>query len=296
MARRSPLQRILEPLTIEGFVDKYFEKRPLLIRGKPGKFDFLFQQREFLVSLDRAEYLRAVFPQNRSARIRPADIKHMVEAGATICVNGMEMAHPKLLRGARLVRSELNYSGDVSFRAYLSPPQAGFDLHFDARVTTTLQIAGSKRWWFSKEPAITFPMHNSGRDPSGSPLPYKVPRQKDLDTVVLHPGDVLCLPAGVWHQAKATTSCLALNMALDHNGAGIFDSIVGMLAHRLKQDPAWRRPLPAAPNHRRNRVPETVAGALRERIDALQMELSGLRDNDLELFRAWQLATRPPAS
>jgi ribosomal protein L16 Arg81 hydroxylase len=292
--RTTPLQRMLDPLTVDDFVGRYFEKRPLLIRGDPKKFDFLFRQREFQFNLDRVDYVRAIFPRNRHARIQPADIKHMVEAGATICVNGMEMAHPKLLKAARLVRSELNYCGNVGFRAYLSPAGSGFDLHYDARVTTTLQIAGSKRWWFSKDPAVPFPMHNSGRGPSIPRNGFKAPPDRKLESVVLRAGDVLCLPAGVWHKAKATTSCLALNMALDHYGAGIFDSIVGMLGQRLKQDAAWRQPLPSAPHHARNRVPQSIAGVLRERIDALQLELSAIRENEAELHRVWQMAVRSP--
>lgn len=293
MARRSPLQRILDPLGVEEFVGTYFQKRPLLIRGAASKFDFLFRQREFQFNLDRVERLRAVFRENHNAVIAPADIPQMVRAGATICVNGMEFAHPKLQRAARLVRSELNYAGDVSFRAYLSPPGAGFDLHFDARVATTLQIGGTKRWWYSMQPALPFPLYNSGQHPLGTRLPYETPKPRALRSTVLRPGDVLCLPAGVWHRAEAITTSLALNMVLDHHNAGTFDSIVAMLGQRLKQDPAWRQPLPPAPRQSRKRVPAGVASTLRERIDALQLELSALRDDEAELCRLWNMAVEP---
>lgn len=298
MSRTTPLQRLLDPLSITEFIECYFEKRPLYIPGRRGKFDFLFREREFPVNLDRVDSLRAVFGGNKHAHIRPTDIKQMIEAGATICVSGMEMAHARLAKTGRLVRSELKYPGTVTFRAYLSPPNAGFDLHYDARTTTTLQIAGSKKWMFSRAPAMPFPMYNSGGDPLGQVAAEEVPAEDEFETVVLQPGDVLCLPPGVWHQAKAepNTASLALNMAIDYFGAGVFDSIIGLLGQRLKQEPAWRQPLPPAPHHPMNRVPKPVADALRERIDALQAELSHLRADEAELHRLWQLALQSPLS
>lgn len=293
MPRISTLQRILDPLTVDDFVCKYFQQRPVRIRGRPHKFDFLFRQSEFLFNLDRVDLIRAVFRDNRNAQIRPEDIKHMMQAGATICVNGMEKAHPKLLQAARLARAELNYCGDVSFRAYLSPPNTGFDLHFDARVTTTLQIAGTKQWWYSTTPALPFPFYNSGGHPRSSGVSYKVPKPETLRTTVLRPGDLFCLPAGIWHSAKGIGASLALNMAFDHHNSGMFDSIAAMLGQRLMQDPEWRRPLPTALHQNRNRMPEPVASALRERIDALQAELSALREDEAALRRLWQMAVEP---
>lgn len=288
MARASALQRILHPMTIDEFAADYFQRRPLRIRGKPGKFDFLFRESDFELRLGRAKQIKAVFGELRQATIDARDIRHMLDAGATICVNGIERAHPKLLDVTRQVRAELGYAGTVSFRAYLSPPTRGFDLHFDARVATTLQIAGTKRWWYSDEPAVAFPLNNSGRIANGSAGDHKVPRLGALRSVLLRPGDVLCLPAGVWHCAKGTTKSLALNMAFDHYRAGAFDSIVNALEKRLMREAAWREPLPVAVRHKGKRAPPAVASAMRERIDALTRELAAMRDDEAALSRAWQ--------
>ena len=292
MPQASPLKRMLHPLPVNEFMEKYFQRLPLKVSGRRGKFDFLFREGEFQFDLDRVTEIRAVFPQQWQAQIRAADIKQMMHAGATICVTGMEQAHPKLLSAANRIRSELNYPGDVSFRAYLSPPSRGFDLHFDARVATTLQIAGTKQWWYSMEPAIAFPLYNSGREPAGSPRAYKVPKVKSLRSVWLRPGDLLCLPAGVWHCAKAGTTSFALNMAFDHCGAGVFDSIVGVLEKQVMQDPAWREPLPAVPHANGRTLPKSVASVLRQRVDALQTELSRIRNSDAALSEAWRMSVR----
>ena len=291
MPMTSTLQRILEPLGVDDFVERYFQRRPLRIKGGPGKFDFLFRQSDFPLRLHRVEDIKAVFAQNRQQHIQPADIKRMLHAGATVCVNGLERAHPQLRSAARRIRSELNYAGQVTFRAYLSPPGHGFDMHFDARVATTLQIAGAKRWWFSSEPAVPFPVENSRRGARG-PAQCKPPKLATLRSVLLRPGDVLCLPAGVWHCAKAKTASLALNMAFDHYRAGVFDSIVNVLERRLMQGAEWREPLPAVLRQNGKRLPDPVASVLRERIDALQLELSRLRDDEAALARAWRSAVR----
>jgi ribosomal protein L16 Arg81 hydroxylase len=233
-----------------------------------------------------------VFPRNRQARIQPSEIEQMYDAGATICVTGMEQAHPRLHAAAARVRAEMAYAGEITFRAYLSPPGSGFDLHFDARVATTLQIAGKKRWWYSKEPGVAFPMHNSGREPAGWPR-TRPPARSELVEVVLEPGDVLCLPAGAWHCAKAEgkSMSLALNMAFDHKGGGFLDFVTAILQNRLVRDAAWRQPLPVHPG-RKDRMPDPVASMLRVRIEELQAELAALLNNEAELTRAWRKAMR----
>lgn len=293
MPRASPLQRMLHPLRIDEFVGKYFQRAPVKVSGTPGKFDFLFKQEEFQTGLDRVTEIRAVFPQQWQAQIHAGDIKQMLHAGATICVTGIDKAHPKLSKAAARIRSELSFAGDVSFRAYLSPPDRGFDLHFDARVATTLQIAGTKRWWYSTEPATAFPLYNSGREPAGSARNYTVPKLKSLRSVLLRPGDLLCLPAGVWHCANATTTSLALNMAFDHCGASVFDTITGALQKRLMQDARWREPLPVVLGPKSRTLPQSVASVMRDRIDALQAELSRLRDSEEALAAAWRMSVLP---
>ena len=39
MPMTSTLQRILAPLGVDDFVEQYFQRRPLRIKGEPGKFD-----------------------------------------------------------------------------------------------------------------------------------------------------------------------------------------------------------------------------------------------------------------
>lgn len=286
-AKLSAIARILRPVKVEEFLSSYFERHPLIIRGTQEKFKYLFKPDDFKFGLERVSEIRAVFPGLWQAQIHPADIKEMVKAGASICVTGIENAHPKLLQVANSIKTELSYGGTISFRAYLSPPGAGFDLHFDARVATTLQIMGSKRWWFSKAPATEFPDKNSPRQIEVLKSKYALPELDQLRSVLLRPGDLLCLPAGTWHRARAQSLSLSLNLAFDHNGAGVFDVIVAALQEKFQNDPAWRAPLPALIRDSHDDFPVAVAAILRERVDLLQQALCEMRNSEAALKRAW---------
>ena len=91
---------------------------------------------------------------------------------------------------------------------------------------TTVQLEGTKRWRVSPTPGVPFPVDNAFLDESGT-IRYNgrtpgslaawerpaVDRDAFVE-VLLRPGDVLCLPAGTWHEAKAAGGpSLALNFS-----------------------------------------------------------------------------------
>src|SRR5258705_11166415 len=81
------LARILSPMAVSEFLGKYFNRKPLFIRGRPGKFDFMFKADELMKHLDQVTEITAVFPLAAQAPIRPADIRVTVKCGGTVfCV------------------------------------------------------------------------------------------------------------------------------------------------------------------------------------------------------------------
>jgi ribosomal protein L16 Arg81 hydroxylase len=239
--RRSTLEEVLSPISIKTFLWEYFGKRPLLIRGTPRKFNTLLKPQDFIRNLDRVTEIRCVFGELRQATIGPGDLREMFEAGATICVTGIDRAHPSLSRAARRIESEIGYAGCVDFRAYLSPPRKGFDIHYDARVATTLQLDGTKTWWYSREPHTLFPMDNSSR--TDMPAIRRAVSKVRLHKVTLHPGDLLCIPPGVWHKARAGSyGSLALNLAFNHTNGSVLDVMLQQLRELLSHERACREP------------------------------------------------------
>jgi ribosomal protein L16 Arg81 hydroxylase len=272
---QSLLDQVLKPVSVGTFLKDYFGVRPLLVRGARDKFHFLLRAENFMFGLDRVREVRCVFSGLKQATISPSDIKEMFEAGATICVTGMERAHSTLQRAAKRIESEIGYAGRVDFRAYLSPPGSGFDIHYDARVATTLQIDGTKTWWYSDYPHTPFPTENSPRDDMEAiaRMVSDVPLRK----ATLRPGDLLCLPAGAWHKAKAGRGgSLALNMAFNHSGATVVDVLIRHLRKKLTDDASYRSHFFAKAQELR--VPGLDA-AIQRCIDALRNELDDLTKN-----------------
>jgi ribosomal protein L16 Arg81 hydroxylase len=281
------ITRILHPISVDRFVTEFFERKPLLIRGDSEKFAHLFQAPDFKQNLYDVTEIRAVFAGLWQATIEPGDLKEMIQAGASICITGMERAHDRLFAAAKAIKNELNYAGEVSFRAYLSPPGAGFDMHFDARVATTLQISGKKQWWYSTDVVEEFPMENSPREMRELKRKYRLPKKNAMRSVVLKPGDLLCLPAGTWHRARAVSTSLALNMAFDHFGAGTFDVVVAALRSILEKQSAWRAPLPCVAGSSQ-KLPDKVRNLLVQRLQQMGTALADLTEDDRTLTRVWQ--------
>ncbi len=235
------LAALLYPISVKTFLEDYFGKRPLLVRGRPGKFDAFMKPDKFIYGLDRVPEIRCVFNELRQATISPQDIREMFEAGATICVTGIDSAHSSLRSAARRIKKEIGYAGSVDFRGYLSPPGSGFDIHYDARVATTLQLEGTKTWWYSTSLGSSFPTENSSRE-NMSEIRRNVSKMK-FEKVVLFPGDLLCIPPGIWHKAQAGEGgSLALNMAFNHNGATVLDLVLQELRDTLCTDIGCREP------------------------------------------------------
>jgi ribosomal protein L16 Arg81 hydroxylase len=258
-AQPMTLASILSPMPVNTFLHKYFGKRPVLIRGAPGKFNALMRPANFIYGLDRVPEIRCVFGELREATISVRDIREMFEAGATICVTGIDCAHRSLRSAARQIEMEIGYLGRVDFRAYLSPPGSGFDIHYDARVATTLQLEGTKTWWYSNQPDTPFPTENSPRTDMVA-IRRAVARVK-LRKVTLRPGDLLCLPPGVWHKAKAGAGgSLALNLAFNHAGATVLDVVLQELRGTLATQPGCREPFFAG-------LRETPAKAVCSQVD-----------------------------
>jgi ribosomal protein L16 Arg81 hydroxylase len=155
------LTALLAPITPEAFVRDYFDTRPLYLRGHPEKFRDLFRPEDLRATIAGGVTLHANLGGARQLKhVDPRDIDTLIASGATLCAGDLIRTNSKLAAFAAEIGGRLGFAGRVDVRAYWSPDGHGFDTHFDARVATTLQIAGKKRWRYSKEPAVRFPADN----------------------------------------------------------------------------------------------------------------------------------------
>jgi Cupin superfamily protein len=310
------LADILAPLDVARFVGDYFMRRPLHLRGAPDKFAALFDLERLREALRRADSarparydLRATFSggQGTSQPLWSAQLGHVgpvLAAGGTICVTNLHLAEPGLEAVARAVKEQLSFAGTVGFNAYLSASGSGFSTHYDSRVACTLQIAGHKTWRYSREPGLAFPLRNATF--LRGAVQHKVdaawqadeepwerlepPDESSFEEVTLGPGDLLCLPAGNWHAARAANGdgaaghSLALNLHLEH--IPFLNTIIHLLRAELLASPSWRAGAPAV-DARGAELPESVERYFDTRLAELRSVVAGLSARDPRLHRAW---------
>lgn len=221
---------------------EYFNKKPLLVTHAIANPEGLLNLDQFYAALPDTENVRAIFNTMHRASIAPNDARDMFFAGATICVTGIDLAVPAIRDLIKRVKSELGYLGILSSNAYLSPPGSGLSKHYDPRIVTVVQLLGKKQWEYSLQPFEKNPLKVSYDDNSREFLLERHNSEVGICSVSLSPGDVLCLPAGTVHQARAESESLSLNLAFDYIGNGMADLLTSWVCEELLIDPEFREP------------------------------------------------------
>jgi hypothetical protein len=321
------LRALLWPITPETFVHDYWGKQPLFVKGFPGKYTTLFDAEMFSRVIEtpnpgHLDFLRASFDkktsEGKSAAAKSPDelcssafrastdqAVPLFDAGATLCASQIETRVPALATFLAAIKRQLGYAGKVSFNSYLSPPGAGYNWHFDARVACTLQIEGTKRWRFSGYPAIPWPRANGSlradgtaqyADPAVQPQAWEQLRTVDhaaTTEVLLEPGDLLILPAGFWHEAcGGSEGSLALNLTL--TAISYTHLVRSLLDNLLTPEADWRSPAPVLPVGVLGDVdPDGIAAITAQLARAAEL-LQSLRGDSAAVARLWAASVQNP--
>lgn len=248
----SPLEALLAPLTLQEFVETYWDRRSLRLRGTPDRFSKLLN-RQTLSAMLRPQtssgapmiaYLKA--GREESGRhvdfqSAPERAEELLATGYTLQIEDVD----RYLLGVQSLREDarraLCLQGHVNVACFLSPPGSGYGLHYDISAMWVMQVSGSKQWRYGASPVRTFPMQNC--IPGSSPGDFQNVKHKtlDLEETILTPGDVLYLPAGTWHRVQAIDESLHLCLSLFP--APPVELIMDALRDELLAQEDWRRPL-----------------------------------------------------
>jgi ribosomal protein L16 Arg81 hydroxylase len=289
------LRDLLRPIELEDFLLNYWGKKPLFVKAERGdKLARLFDMERFrrAVKNEAAVELRGSLDSGATYfSARGADVDTLLKGGATLCVDHLEGVDEGLRACRDAVAREIRYPGKIDFRGYVSPDGGGFDTHFDQRIATVLQIAGQKRWCFSRQPAVDYPEYQAVPDGKGgvkygrTAKPEQVggedflpPVEAEFLEVVLQPGDLLCLPAGTWHKAKAVGWSLALNLAF--TPVRVRDLVWRIISQCLASDPAWRMGIVPALEGKEAGGPEESRDTVAHHIRQLRILLEELERTD----------------
>ncbi|HLI95991.1 MAG TPA: cupin domain-containing protein [Candidatus Baltobacteraceae bacterium] len=324
-AAGNELRALLAPVTPQEFVHEYWGKKPLYVKGFKDKYKGFFDAAMFSRALTAPgavapDFLRASFDrkteagtsampnvptEHRSSAFR-ANLDQAValfDAGATLCVSQIETRAVSLAPFVAAIKRQLGYPCRVSFNAYLSPPGSGYNWHFDSRIASTLQIEGTKTWRFSNKPAMPWPRANGSIRADGV-AQYADPNvtaqewerlepfdEKDTTEVLLEPGDLLILPAGIWHEAcGGTGGSLALNLAFTPIP---YTMLIGsVLDALLTPDPEWRSPTPLLPGANPGELDPQGVATISAQLVRAAVALESLSGDSAAVVRIWQSMVR----
>jgi ribosomal protein L16 Arg81 hydroxylase len=246
--RSSSLEHLLQPIGLEDFLARYYERDSLVIhRDTPSHYDGLLPlaaiddmvgatsltSDEILVvdharDIQREDYLR------EDETPDPLRIYKLFDEGATITLRQLQHRVPAL---ARLCRSaERQFSCSFQTNLYFTPANAqGFQTHHDTHDVFILQLAGSKRWQ-TYEPAVQLPL-------PGQRYYWSTPPDPPVKDFILHAGDLFYCPRGTPHDAHAAQEA-SVHISLGALVSTWAELLLEMVADVALRDPAFRASLP----------------------------------------------------
>ena len=214
---------LLGPYSIEEFTQRYYERAPLHIaRNRRGYYREYFSVSELerilfgaklsgdAVRLNkdgilarRESYVRKNGRAEKagpssSDRLDPDRVSALFARGCSLVFDSVEPHSASVAKLCRALETSLRHT--VSANVYMTPANSqGFAAHYDTHDTVILQIEGSKHWRVYGTP-LELPLETQTFDKK-----KHVGGDAEME-ILLQPGDLLYLPRGVVHDAKAGDS------------------------------------------------------------------------------------------
>lgn len=241
------LADLLHPMTPEQFAGEYWEKQPFLFRGAAGRFRGLFASTDVGSLL---HYLRPRPPKDmmlikgsKHAEInwitpdgmpRIDKVREAWRDGYSIVVNDLGKLWAPVGELSAALQEQLHHTINVNL--YMTPTSSqAFVPHFDVMDVFVLQVEGSKRWQL-RGAAANLPFEDEHVDVPAERLPPIV-FEEDL-----RDGDVLYIPRGFVHAARATSEA-SLHLSVGVNIIRWIDLLTAAVKS-MRSDPRLRQALP----------------------------------------------------
>ncbi len=306
------LEEIIAPLPISEFSLHLSDGRiPLYIPGGPLKFQKLFNKLKYWECIERGKPEGAATPRASLSKFQlpvayeRGAIKRAIRSGNTVCVSHIDRASDSLRALCVETEALIGFPGAACVHCYTSPPGTGYDFfHVDGGIAITLQIEGTKDWEYADTSSLPWLTRVGGYrepgrlewfgDPGWHPKEgtFSTPDVMKIQKQTLKPGDLLVMPAGVWHRVKSTDqTSLSLNLKLTHTTT--IDVIIQLLRSACMDNELWRRPLPFTPAGGQDSWTPDAAGLslyhdlllqLKDAIDQLSLDANSFAVNWASAF------------
>ncbi len=290
------LARLVAPFEPRLFFEHIWERRAAFLHAPGRSWDHLGVAVETVLrAVERAEVTaRIVVTEDGDDRVSAARgaIALPLPEGSTLCVNNIERAFPEVDALCRDVLSGFGMASHALCNLYYSAEGHGFAGHFDTQAVFVVQLAGKKIWRYGSAPDVPWPPLGCADTPRAiaefraehPDVPMVGPAYTEEG--LLEPGDVLYLPAGTWHRARASEGT-SLALAVTVLPANAWEIITRAIEPRLRGELAWRRDVGAPIDAPPDRLPATVEAHLMERVESLRAALASVTPADLH--RVWRL-------
>ena len=166
----------------------------------------------------------------KDGQIDPIAFCSVLDHGANLILRQLNEYLPRLWK---LCRQIADRTGElVSAEAVVTTVKGVLPARFEKDDTCVLHIAGSKRWQLLGPPVV---------NPVKSMSDQSAPQTAPVFDQVLHPGDLLFVPAGYWHRCEnGVARSLHLSILFEPPYGR---DVVGLLASQLVSDATFKQPL-----------------------------------------------------
>lgn len=266
------LAALLQPMEPAQFLRDHWERQPVILRGAAERFRGLFASSDLGALL---HYLRPKSPHgmllvkgsnqcqldwlDADGGPRVDKVRAAWRDGYSIVVNDLGSLWAPVGELAAALQEELHHPVDVNL--YLTPGDTqAFVPHFDVMDTFVLQVEGSKRWEI-RGAAAELPFADEHHPVAAEHLP-PVELEETLNV-----GDVLYIPRGFVHSARATGTH-SLHLTVGVHVVRWLDLLTAAVAALRRRDPRLRRALPP-------HFLDDGADAMQSAFDALLRDVPG---------------------
>lgn len=253
------LDDLLAPVAVSDFLSEHWERAPLLIQpDEPDRFADLLGIGDIEALLGSQTFrrpdLRIVHSERRIERdaymfdglVDPARLFALFREGATVVFERLDQRWPPLRRLCRAMEQALGHAAQCN--VYLTGGRShdragdsaqGLRRHYDTHDVFVLQLAGTKEWSLF-DTAIELPVK------AQQPVPEHYAAMPVRRSFTLQPGDMLYLPRGLVHEARATEDT-SLHITLGILATTWADLLAEAVRLAALKEPALRRALPRVP-------------------------------------------------